>query len=214
MANFTVSAAPVRVGDKSAWYIFHGDHGAFGSFRLDVKQGWESGDERLSKEERRQLKEKVNAAYAAAHAETARLHAAATRIAKEQWNRTAEIIDRTDHHSYLVTKQIDVHRIRRDGMALVVPMHDIESGELVNLQRIHPITGKRFLPDGQVLGTYLPIAGAPVNGKQHMIIAEGYATGVSIFEATRLPVAVVEKLRATLASLRHARQHARLAEQW
>jgi transposase len=77
--------------------------------------------------------------------------------AQTLWKHSTEIISRDDH-SYLISKQIETHKIRRlNAIVLAVPMFDIATSKLVNIQTIHPQTGKKFLRDGQVIGTYFAI---------------------------------------------------------
>lgn len=76
------------------------------------------------------------------------------------------------------------HGLRLHDGALVVPMRD--GAELHSLQFIDAEGEKRFLAGGRVSGCYFPI-GKP---EAVLCIAEGYATGASIFEATGYAVAV------------------------
>lgn len=99
---------------------------------------------------------------------------------------------------YLTRKQVKVHGVRISAQgSLVVPMID-ERETIRGLQFILPRgheriakTGrdKEFWPKGmQSKGTYHLIGPAP---REILLIAEGYATGASLFEATGYPVAIV-----------------------
>jgi len=63
-----------------------------------------------------------------------------------------------------------------------------DGGDLHSLQYIGPDGGKRFLTGGRVAGCYFSIGN--MQGAATLCIAEGFATGASIFEATGRPVAV------------------------
>jgi len=89
-------------------------------------------------------------------------------------------------HPYLTRKGVKAYGLRVHEGVLVVPMRDTE-GELHSLQFIDAEGDKRFLADGRVRGCYYTIGDAP-DGV--LCIAEGYATGASIHEATGHPVAV------------------------
>lgn len=91
-------------------------------------------------------------------------------------------------HPYLVTKGIKPHGLRFDGVNLLVPMRDT-AGDLYSLQRIAPDGDKRFQPSGQVKGCYFSI-GKLTKADGVLIVAEGFATGASIHEATGQAVAV------------------------
>ena len=89
-------------------------------------------------------------------------------------------------HSYLVRKYIKPNGARLHNDALVIPMR--AGGEIQSLQFIGPDGDKRFLSGGRVTGCYFSI-GNP-KGAAALCIAEGFATGATIHEATGLPVAV------------------------
>src|SRR5207245_3089352 len=93
-----------------------------------------------------------------------------------------------------------------DG-APVIPLRD-SAGELHSLEFITPTGEKRYLRDGRVSGCYFAI-GKP-DGT--LVIAEGFATAASLYEATGHAVAcafnagnlapVARALRAKLANTR------------
>ncbi len=128
----------------------------------------------------------------------------AARWARELWSDASE----AGTSPYLSRKGVQAHGVRflPDG-TLLVPMRNA-AGELQNVQRIAPVKPedgqpeKRFLPSGRksglwhLIGELIPPAGegagacidsapAPV-----LLLAEGYATGASLHEATGWPVAV------------------------
>lgn len=101
-----------------------------------------------------------------------------------------------DAHPYLSHRSVGAHKVRIFGGelviagmdcagALVVPMRNA-AGELCQLQLIAPNGDKRYLPGPKPAGLYFSI-GAP---SQVVCVAEGFATGASIHEATRYAVAV------------------------
>lgn len=89
-------------------------------------------------------------------------------------------------HPYLVRKQVQAHGIRIADDLLLIPMRD-GFGELVGVQKIDRDGGKLFVKGSRKVGAfhmiqtpYLGMIQTPYAG---IIIAEGYATGASIFEA-------------------------------
>ncbi len=91
------------------------------------------------------------------------------------------------NHAYLSIKGLaSGHGARLLGDALVIPMRD-ETGGLHSLQTIDTKGNKRFLPGGRIRGCYFAIGGKPDGA---LVIAEGFATGASIHEATGHAVAV------------------------
>lgn len=99
---------------------------------------------------------------------------------------------------YLVRKGVKPYGVRRlaDG-TLIVPACTV-AGELVNVQRIAPhkptdgAPEKLFTKDARKAGT-LHLIGMPAEEPEPgawLLLAEGYATGASLHEATGRPVAV------------------------
>ena len=83
-------------------------------------------------------------------------------------------------HQYPYDKEIRPIGVRRKGQDLLVPMYD-KNSRLSSIQIIKPDGTKRFLKDCPVSGLY-HVIGKPAN--KTVIIAEGYATAVSIHMAT------------------------------
>lgn len=94
-----------------------------------------------------------------------------------------------DDHPYLVNKRITGIGIRQDARNnLVIPMYyyntNTQKTTLVNIQSISTDGNKLFLKDGLKKGTYCPIGADDQFALSNIIfICEGYATGVTIFEA-------------------------------
>jgi len=145
-------------------------------------------------------------------AEQAQRHAEAARLAAEIWREAGD----ASGHPYLERKGIKPHSARRidaerlaelgghvalSGPLLVVPLRGAD-GAMRGLQFIDREGGKRFLPGTAKAGAYHGIGGKPVD---ILGIAEGFATGASVHEATGWPVAVAldaGNLRAVAEGLR------------
>lgn len=102
-------------------------------------------------------------------------------VAQVIWNQ-AEPADAK--HPYLERKRIMPHSIRQVGNVLFVPMQD-ERGKIWNLQRIKPC-GDKWFRKGRASGLFMPIG--KVEGAKTLVLAEGFATGATIFEQTGLTV--------------------------
>lgn len=99
---------------------------------------------------------------------------------KARWiGQQATPITEPAQHNYLIIKRIQPHGTRIYKGALVVPLVD-ETGAVVNIQFIRPDGTKRFLKGGRKKGCYSAI-GEPT---ETILICEGWATGVSLHEAT------------------------------
>ncbi len=175
-----------RNGQGDAAYLLHLDGIAAGGFEnWRDGLGWETWradiGRKLSHVEAAELSRRAAEAKAKREAEEAQRHAEARERAAAKWQ-AAKPADPA--HPYLVTKGVRPHGIRQDGDALLIPLR--ASGELHSIQSIASDGGKRFLSGGRVTGCYFSI-GKP-DGT--LCIAEGYATGASIFEATGYAAAV------------------------
>lgn len=100
---------------------------------------------------------------------------------------------RTDSHPYLARKKLaQGHRarLRRKGGELLVPLVDT-AGRIWNIQRITARGAKFFFRGARVSGLCFPLGSVDAaQAGQVILIAEGYATGASLHEATGLPVRV------------------------
>jgi len=116
-------------------------------------------------------------------AERQQQYADAAEKAVAIWNAA---IPANDDHPYLVRKGIKANGARLHKGVLVIP---VRSGdELLSLQFIAEDGGKRFLSGGRITGGYFSIG--TIRGAEALCIAEGFATGATIHQATGYPVAV------------------------
>ncbi|MFJ7883554.1 toprim domain-containing protein [Pseudomonas sp. NPDC096917] len=175
-------------GDKSGthngWYVLHLDgiaSGAFGSWKAGGTSTWcsrEPADHR----EAEQVRQSIEQARRQREAEQRRRNFAAAEQAQRWWSGAR----RADPaHAYLIAKDVCSHGLRQRGDELLVPLY--AGGVLVNLQRIGPDGGKRFLFGGRIKGAYSPL-GAITPGRP-LYLCEGWATGATIHAETSAPVA-------------------------
>lgn len=141
----------------------------------------------MSTEEARQAAEQ--AARTAAQREderNAREEAAAQRAA---W--LLEGTKRADpRHPYLVSKGVGPHGARQDlAGRVVLPLYDIRSGRLRNLQTITPDGAKLYLAGAQKIGVGF-LVGEGRRGEEFGV-AEGFATAATVHEMTGKPLVVV-----------------------
>jgi len=174
-------------GNGAGWCNLFPDGmgGSFGDWSTGLSENWQARRERpISLAEREAFREQVARAQAESEAERKRTQAEAATQAAERWQQGEPApVD----HPYLVRKGIQPNGARVLGATLLVPMRD-GSGALCNVQRIPPEGGgkKLFQFGARVNGCYFAIG--KTNGVIH--IAEGFATGASVHEATGEAVAV------------------------
>lgn len=171
--------------DDAGWYVLHGDGipaGSFGCWRIGLSQTWRAEvGRKLTSAELEALARRSAEAERERAVEEALRHAEARERAIALWNAAAPA---SPKHPYLTAKSVRPHGVRERGGELLIPMRN--GGELHSLQRINADGAKRYLSGGRVKGCYHSI-GKP-NGT--ICVAEGYATGASVHEATGHAVAV------------------------
>jgi len=156
--------------------------GAFGDWRSGNRLIWCADIARdLTDEEKAEQREKQQAARQQRDADKAAGHREAARRAAAIW-----AASRPGPHGYLERKGIEAHGTAVYKGALVVPVRD-STGALTSLQFIAEDGEKKLLTGGKKEGCYFRIGGKPADT---LCIAEGFATGASIFQATGYPVAV------------------------
>jgi len=182
-------------GDDAGWYVLHGDAmaaGIFGDWRTGLSEFWKPDTGRkLTQQEAAAHRAKLDALRRERDAAEQLGHEQAATIAAAIWQAAQPA---TADHGYLLRKGIQPHgtKVGSDGR-LLVPMRDT-AGKLWNLERITPekptddSADKKGLYLGRRTGCYYAIARP--QGAAVLCIAEGFATGASIHEATGLPVAI------------------------
>ncbi len=177
---------------RNTWKSFHAGKVTMASLIHEAKaHGWRDTnrpkpDPEAQAEQRRQRAEKA----AAEQAKIDRTQAQTAAKAATLWQAAAPA---SLPHGYLVRKGIQPHgaRVGKDGW-LLIPMRDA-AGKLWNLERIAPATlegqpSKKGLYQGRRTGCFHLIGAT--EGAAVICLAEGFATGASIHEATGLPVAI------------------------
>ncbi len=175
-----------RNGKKNAWYIGWQNHmiKTGEAYQVCVFGDWKTGEEitykpdkKYSKEDNEAIRKAMKDAMERSKAETAIKQKEAMSDANQTW------LKATIHgiqHDYLTKKQISKpYGTRLYGDALLVPMVDI-SNQLWGIQRIFPDGKKRFLTGQRVNGLFHALG--DIHGNE-FFLCEGFATGVSIYEA-------------------------------
>lgn len=163
-----------------------GSHGAsFGSWKHNIRETWFSGKphRELDLDERRKYSQRMEEQRSKQAKEQSQRHTAAADKARWLWQQAKPV---APGHPYLIKKQVRPHGIKQMGGSLVVPVRS-GSGELTGLQFIDGDGGKKFLSGTAVAGAYHAIGPPPDN---IILLAEGFATAATLFEATGHPCAV------------------------
>lgn len=163
-----------------------GSHGAsFGSWKHGIRETWFSGKphRELTKEEHRESAQRMADQRRKQAEEQHQRHAAAAEKTRRLWQ-GAHPAQRD--HPYLIKKQVQPHGIKQLGDSLVIPVRNA-ADELTGLQFIDSDGGKKFLSGTAVAGAYYNLGPQPDNV---LLLAEGFATAATLFEATGHPCAI------------------------
>ena len=180
-------ASSGKRSDGAGWYLLFSDGipaGCFGDWRTGFTQTWRADIGRpLTPAEKAAHRDKTQAMRREREAEEKRRKAEARERAAAIWKAAPPV---PDDHAYLTRKGIKANGARQHKGALLIPMR--ADGVIHSLQFIGSDGDKRFLTGGRVAGCYFSIG--DTRGAAALCIAEGFATGATIFEATGYPVAV------------------------
>jgi putative DNA primase/helicase len=176
-----IEGDPHGKGDARIKLFLDGEGGIVHNWKSDEQQVFfANGVEKLTPDQRAIRQQAIAAVRIRADEDMKLERRNAAEKAQAIWKAAAPATE----HPYLTAKGIKPHGAKLHGDALVIPMR--ADGEIQSLQFIG--TDKRFLTGGRVAGCYFSI-GNP-KGAKSLAICEGFATGVSIHEATGHPVAV------------------------
>lgn len=172
--------------NKNSYYVAYqnGDFeaGAFGDWKLDIHETFCNKDKKnFTSEEKKDFAIQQSEIRLQRQKEKRARHQHAEIDVNERWSKS----DFVDSHPYLTDKGIKPHNLKTERDNLLVPIFNAD-GELVNLQTITPNGDKYFAKGGRVEGCFFLLGDVD----KHLIICEGYSTGASIYEATKLGVVI------------------------
>ncbi|WP_426201879.1 toprim domain-containing protein [Pseudomonas sp. TWP3-1] len=166
-----------KPGTLNGWYVLYLDgiaSGAFGSWKVGDTSTWCSR-EPVDAREAAQIRERIDQARRQREAEQLRRQQQAAEKANHWWRNARRA---APDHPYLSAKGVRSYGLRQRGADLLIPLY--LDGRLVNLQRIAPDGGKRFLFGGRIKGTYSPLG--IIEPGSVLCICEGWATAASLHQ--------------------------------
>ena len=172
--------------NKAGWcFLFvDGLGGCYGDWSSGLKKSWQAElDRQLTELERETYKRHVEEARKREKEERQRQYLEAAKVAASIWKNAPPA---NSDFLYLVHKGIKACGARLHKGKLIVPVS--WSGKICSLQLIAPDGRKQFLSGGRTAGGYYCL-GSTKNAKT-LCIAEGFATGASIHQATDYPVVI------------------------
>jgi len=179
-----------KAGQRSGAYVGYMDgkpSGFIQNFKTGLKENWTVEGMQLSPEDQAQLQAQAALIKQQRAAEIAETQG---RVAEKVGPRFEALPETpSTPNKYLERKGVEAHGVRFEGESVVVPMRDVD-GKLWSIQRISPDAEapKMFEKGGKKLGT-MHVIGEVKPGSE-ILVAEGYATGASLHQATGKTVAV------------------------
>lgn len=176
-------------GKKSGWYVYNEIEDTqnqgqiigvanFGDWKTGSSENWCSRSQhQMNTQERLHYHAAREAMKAAYEKETLEKQAEAAKLAFEIWSAAEPV---KNSHPYLARKGVAAHqgvKLSKDERVIIPVAVD---NQIVSLQFIADNGDKRFLTGGRIKGGWFVIEG----GTDVIYVAEGYATGASINEAT------------------------------
>ena len=174
----------VRWGKNNRYWLrkFEGGY-VFGDFVSGLSTYvFDKAENEYTKAELKKMRERMKKAREEAFIEQNKIQENAAVTAKNIWEKAHDAIE----HPYLVKKKVQSYGLKEYKDCLLVPLFDSE-GKLWSLQFITKDT-KRFLSGGKKKGCYFVIG--TISPSENAFICEGYATGATIHECSKIPVVV------------------------
>ena len=168
-------------GKLNCWYVLYIDRraaGVFGNWKNSKKFNWkaEVNFQKLTDSQRLDLQIEKHRHEVILKSQEKVRHQEASAKASYIWNRSKPATT----YPYLTKKGIQAHCARLYKDTLIIPIWN--KNVLSSLQFIDKSSGKKFLSGGKLKGSSCTI-GQYQSGKP-ILIAEGFATGASLFEST------------------------------
>lgn len=167
-----------RRRDLDGWYVYYanpdGDVCITSSWKISEKYIWCSRNGLATEERKEYIRKAKEKAEEQRRAEEEKAAEEAASIIKG-------LTLATDDNPYLKRKGVHAYGVYSDSDTLYIPMLNAD-GEIVSYQTITEDGTKRFKKGGRMKGSFFVI-GSPERGDK-VYLAEGYATGASIHEAT------------------------------
>nr|MDQ2733583.1 toprim domain-containing protein [Pseudomonadota bacterium] len=158
------------------------------NFKTGHEENWSASYVQWTPQERASAAAQMHAARQQRTDETAAQHRQTAEKVLVKWEGLSDLPP-TGQNAYLARKGVEGHGVKFDGERLVVPVRDID-GKLWSVQSIPPEEGApKMFEKGGRKGANMHVIGEIKSGAE-VLVAEGYATGASLHQATGKTVAV------------------------
>ena len=180
-------------GQKSGYYVVNELNGnyfaTFGNWKTGFEGKWSSiNTQSMTTEQREGLQRQLQEAKERHQEAKKQQHNEMAEKVKSWFESYTSVLE----HEYLTNKKVKNYGLKQYQDLLVCPVYSTR-GDIRSLQYISKNGEKRFAKNSEIKGNIF-LVGADINDipkLDKIILAEGYATCASIFEATQIPVACV-----------------------
>ncbi|HEY3862041.1 MAG TPA: DUF3631 domain-containing protein [Verrucomicrobiae bacterium] len=195
-----------RAGDdksKNSWYVLYAGPpmaGAFGCWKRGINEDWHDRNGHLSQAEWQRARQSLQEAKRERERGEKERREKARKIAARILKRAEPL---SASHPYLAAKRVQVcGEARGHRGTIALPLRDI-NGELHSFQFIGAEGQKNFLGGGRIQECFFTLAD---KADGPLVICEGYATGVSLHEATGHAVICAMNCHNLIAVAKAARE--------
>ena len=180
-------------GQKSGFYVVNEVSGnyfaVYGNWKTGFEGRWSSvSTTSMTVADREKLQRELQEAKDRADKAKKQRHNEMADKVKARFESYTEV----SKHKYLTNKKVKSYGLKQHNDLLVVPVYST-TGDIRSLQYINENGEKRFAAQSEIKGN-LFLIGADIKDLPKLdkiIIAEGYATSATIYDATKIPVACV-----------------------
>lgn len=169
---------------KNGWYVAYNDCLVMGNWQTGEVETFKPSGQKITREDKQRIAQSRER----------------NKLVKRQQQEQAAVLARAQYaqatdavtHQYLVKKGIsDIKGLKVANNQLLVPLFDLNTGMIKNIQRIYSDGAKRFLKNGQITGLCCGLLNRQIVMPENVTefyICEGFATAASIFQMTGQPV--------------------------
>ena len=180
-----------KPGTRDGSYVGYLDgkpSGYIENFKTGHKENWSASEVQLTAAERAESIAQMQRARAQRAADLSAQQSDTAERVGARWQALSDVPP-SGQNAYLSRKGVEAHGVKFDGERLVVPLRDVR-GKLWSLQTIPPEEGapKMFERGGRKAANTHVIG--EIKAGTAILVAEGYATGASLHQATGNAVAV------------------------
>jgi putative DNA primase/helicase len=177
-----------RPGNKACWYVLHINGipaGSYGNWRTGFQKTWRANHTTPETLNHQALQKKLLQKKQQRQQDKTDKQQWAAKRAAMIWQKAKPVFT---NQGYIQSKNIPAIGLRESDNRILVPIIDI-FGTLKNLQFISNDGTKRFLTGGQITGCFFLAGTKSLPNSGTMYLCEGMATGMTVWQHTKQPVA-------------------------